>query len=213
MELSLKFIFLTFALISNTPNVLGRQIVSTPVVCTQAGAVLYNGNCYQAFSDTALNFHEAQLACDTWGGGLATIDSDALAYAVIPNWYSLSYWIGMKLFGGTWFWVYDNSAVNLTSPELNNWADFGAIKPGYVCLSINDEGYGLYLQDKLCSSTSYYVCMGAPTSAIATTTTTTTTVKTTTLSSKSKDKSKGIPEGCNGPNNGKESNDNKRIQN
>ncbi|XP_055867105.1 asialoglycoprotein receptor 2-like [Biomphalaria glabrata] len=209
MELSLQFIFLTLALISNTPNVLGRQIVLTPVVCSQAGAVLYNGNCYQAFSDRALTWNEAQLACKTWGGDLATIDSDALAYAVIPNWYSLSYWIGMKVIGGTWIWVYDNSAVNLASPELNNWADFGAHKPGYDCQSINDEGYGLYLQEKLCSSTSYYVCMGAPASAIETTTTTTTTVKTTTLSSKSKDKSKDIPEGCNGPNNGKESNDNK----
>ncbi|KAI8779899.1 conserved oligomeric Golgi complex subunit 8, partial [Biomphalaria glabrata] len=59
----------------------------------------------------------------------------------------LSYWVGMTFIDGTWMWVYDNSTVN------------GPHQPGFDCQSVNDD-YGIFLEDKQCSSKLYYMCMG-----------------------------------------------------
>ncbi|KAI8779903.1 conserved oligomeric Golgi complex subunit 8 [Biomphalaria glabrata] len=72
----------------------------------------------------------------------------------------------MTLIDGTWTWVSDNSTVN--SPRVNAWLGATTHEAGFDCQTVDGDKYGIYLIEKQCSDTSFYVCMGSPVEIIET---------------------------------------------
>ncbi len=94
------------------------------LVCEDSLSTLYHGKCFRHF-DNRLRWREAQAACITWGGSLASVKSqdEATLISDISNSLSSSdfAWIGLNYRGRKhqdWVW---SDGTLLASEKYTNW--------------------------------------------------------------------------------------------
>ena len=134
-------------------DVISDVAADAPVVCTETGAITYNGHCYYLVSTTATQ-SAAATTCQNAGAHLVTITTAGEQAAVIALGTGTERWTDLYRNGGA---VKDQTYNWLTGESRNGFNAWSPGEPNGTGQCATLLGTGLW-NDKDCALSLAYIC-------------------------------------------------------